>query len=211
MPLNKEIHDKLRVNVLGPWLDLGYQQCVHHDQGAERPRMTCAGLKIRNSGGAGQAWRARFVGAIPITTAWPNVPLALSQGTFDGLVSSSESVVSAQLWESGIRHCLEDRQFFAVYVPLVSDAFWSRLAAKQQTMMTQLWEENIPAYRKAMVQRQDAAREAAIKHGVAFVTPTAGATAVARHDMLAQQDQMAKEIKVSPEVVRIVTAEAGVS
>ena len=45
------------------------------------------GMKIRNSGGAGQAWRARFLGAIPNTTAWPNVPLALSQGTFDALVS----------------------------------------------------------------------------------------------------------------------------
>ena len=71
--------------MLGPYLDLGFQNWYS----ANKPIATLAdlkGMKIRNSGGAGQAWRARFLGAIPNTTAWPNVPLALSQGTFDGLV-----------------------------------------------------------------------------------------------------------------------------
>ena len=42
-------------------------------------------MKMRSPGGAGISWRIQFWGAIPNTTAWPNVPLALSQGTFDGL------------------------------------------------------------------------------------------------------------------------------
>src|SRR4029077_15731765 len=61
------------------------------------------GLKIRNAGGAGQAWRTQFVGAVPNTTPLPNVPLALSQGTFDGLITSNETIASGQFWESGIR------------------------------------------------------------------------------------------------------------
>ncbi len=45
-----------------------------------------------------QAWRARFLGAIPNTTAWPNVPLARrAASTFDGLVSSNESLEDAKL------------------------------------------------------------------------------------------------------------------
>ena len=84
------IDARLRSHVLGPWLDLGYQNWYS----TTKPLNSLAdlkGLKIRNSGGAGQAWRTRFVGGIPNTTAWPNVPLALSQGTFDGLVSTDES------------------------------------------------------------------------------------------------------------------------
>ena len=83
--LNGQIQQKLRSHVLGPYLDLGFQNWYS----SNKPIASLAdlkGMKIRNSGGAGQAWRARFLGAIPNTTAWPNVPLALSQGTFDGLV-----------------------------------------------------------------------------------------------------------------------------
>ena len=90
--LNAQVQQKLRSHVLGPYLDLGFQNWYS----ANKPIASLTdlkGMKIRNSGGAGQAWRARFVGAIPNTTAWPNVPLSLSQGTFDGLVSSNESQI----------------------------------------------------------------------------------------------------------------------
>jgi TRAP-type C4-dicarboxylate transport system substrate-binding protein len=43
------------------------------------------------------------MGAIPNTTPLPNVPLGLSQGAFDGLITSHETVASGQFWESGIR------------------------------------------------------------------------------------------------------------
>ena len=207
--LNRQLREKLRVTVLGPWLDLGYQNWYT----TARVVGTLAdlrGLKIRNSGGAGQAWRARFVNAIPITTPWPNVPLALSQGMFDGLVTSTESLASAQLWDAGVRHCFEDHQFFAVYVPMVSDAFWSRLPPDLQSLMGALWLENVAGYRSAMVARQDEARETAQAHGVTFIAPSDARTEASRRAMLAQQDQMAHEIKVSAEVVRMVSADAGV-
>jgi C4-dicarboxylate-binding protein DctP len=60
-------------------------------------------------------------------TAWPNVPRALSQGTFDGLISTNESLVSAQLWEAGVRYGYQDHNSFAAYIPMVSNAFWDKL------------------------------------------------------------------------------------
>ena len=87
------------------------------------------GLKIRINGGAGQAWRTQFMGAIPNTTPLQNVPLGLSQGTFDGLITTHETVASGQFWESGIRHVLEDHQFIGEYIPLVSLAFWQKLSS----------------------------------------------------------------------------------
>jgi TRAP-type C4-dicarboxylate transport system substrate-binding protein len=206
--LNAQIQHKLRSHVLGPYLDLGFQNWYS----ANKPITSLAdlkGMKIRNSGGAGQAWRARFLGAIPTTTAWPNVPLALSQGTFDGLVSSNESLVSAKLWDAGVKYALEDHQFTAEYIPLLSQAFWGRLSPGEQRMMTDLWAQNIPAYRANMAAAQTRARAILEEHGIRFSDPTAEQTAAERKRMMAEQDQAAREIKVSPEMVKLIMAEAG--
>jgi TRAP-type C4-dicarboxylate transport system substrate-binding protein len=205
--LNTQIQQKLRSHVLGPYLDLGFQNWYS----ANKPLADLAdlkGMKIRNSGGAGQAWRARFLGAIPNTTAWPNVPLALSQGTFDGLVSSNESLVSAKLWDSGVKFALEDHQFIAEYIPLVSQVFWDKLSSDQQTMMTEVWAQNIPTYRANMAAAQTRARATLEAHGIKFSDPTAEQSAAERKRMVAEQDQMAKEIKVSPDMVKLIMAEA---
>jgi C4-dicarboxylate-binding protein DctP len=208
--LNSEIQTKLRSHVLGPYLDLGFQNWYS----ANKPIANLAdlkGMKIRNSGGAGQAWRARFVGAIPNTTAWPNVPLALSQGTFDGLVSSNESLVSAKLWDSGVKFALEDHQFIAEYIPLVSQAFWDKLPPDLQKTMTDLWAQNIATYRTNMAGAQTRARTTLEEHGIKFADPTADQSAAERKRMVAVQDDVAKEIKISPEMVKLIMAEVGAS
>jgi TRAP-type C4-dicarboxylate transport system substrate-binding protein len=206
--LNTQIQQKLRSHVVGPYLDLGFQNWYS----ANKPVASLAdlkGMKIRNSGGAGQAWRARFLGAIPNTTAWPNVPLALSQGTFDGLVSSNESLVSAKLWDSGVKYALADRQFTAEYIPLMSQVFWDKLSPDLQKIMTDMWAQNIPAYRANMAAAQAKARTTLEEHGVKFSDPTPEQTAEARKLMLVEQDQLAKDIKVAPEMVKLIMAEVG--
>jgi TRAP-type C4-dicarboxylate transport system substrate-binding protein len=206
--LNTQIQQKLRSHVLGPYLDLGFQNWYS----SNKPIATLAdlkGMKIRNSGGAGQAWRARFLGAIPNTTAWPNVPLALSQGTFDGLVSSNESLVSAKLWDSGVKYSLADRQFVAEYIPMTSQVFWDKLSPELQKMMTDIWAQNIPTYRANMAGAQTRARATLEEHGVKIVDPSEEQTAAARKSMLAEQDQLAKDIKVSPDMVKLIMAEVG--
>jgi TRAP-type C4-dicarboxylate transport system substrate-binding protein len=206
--LNTQIQQKLRSHVVGPYLDLGFQNWYS----ANKPVASLAdlkGMKIRNSGGAGQAWRARFLGAIPNTTAWPNVPLALSQGTFDGLVSSNESLVSAKLWDSGVKYALADRQFTAEYIPLMSQVFWDKLSPDLQKIMTDVWAQNIPAYRANMAAAQSKARTTLEEHGVKFSDPTPEQTAEARKQMLVEQDQLAKDIKVAPEMVKLIMAEVG--
>ena len=206
--LSTQIQQKLRSHVVGPYLDLGFQNWYS----ANKPLNSLAdlkGMKIRNSGGAGQAWRARFLGAIPNTTAWPNVPLALSQGTFDGLVSSNESLVSAKLWDSGVKFALADRQFVAEYIPLMSQTFWDKLSPDLQKIMTDVWAQNIPTYRANMAGAQAKARTTLEEHGVKFTDPTAEQTAAARKLMMTEQDQLAKDIKVAPEMVKLIMAEAG--
>jgi TRAP-type C4-dicarboxylate transport system substrate-binding protein len=206
--LNGEIQKKLRSHVIGPYLDLGFQNWYS----SNKPIASLTdlkGMKIRNSGGAGQAWRARFLGAIPNTTAWPNVPLALSQGTFDGLVSSNESLVSAKLWDSGVKYSLQDRQFVAEYIPMTSQVFWDKLSPDLQKMMTDIWAQNVPTYRTNMAAAQTKARGILEEHGIKMADPTEAQTAAARKQMLAEQEQLAKDIKVSPEMVKLIMAEVG--
>ncbi|MEO6840658.1 MAG: TRAP transporter substrate-binding protein DctP [Bradyrhizobium sp.] len=206
--LNGQIQQKLRSHVIGPYLDLGFQNWYS----SNKPIASLAdlkGMKIRNSGGAGQAWRARFLGAIPNTTAWPNVPLALSQGTFDGLVSSNESLVSAKLWDSGVKYSLADRQFVAEYIPMTSQVFWDKLSPDLQKMMTDIWAQNIPTYRANMAAAQTKARTTLEEHGVKIADPTPDQSAAERKKMMVEQDQLAKDIKVSPEMVKLIMAEVG--
>ncbi len=208
--VNGELGRKLRSQVLGKWVDLGYQNWYT----ANKPIETLAdlkGLKIRSPGGAGIAWRIKFVGAIPNTTAWPNVPLALSQGTFDGLVSTNMSLASGQLWEAGVKHAYEDHQFIGAYVPLVSNTFWEKLDPALQKTMTELWEQNIGQYRATMAAEQVKSRQTMESHGIHFVDATEASIGETRKAMMAEQDQMAKDIKVSPEMVTLVMQDLGVA
>jgi C4-dicarboxylate-binding protein DctP len=206
--LAQEIEAKLRSHVLGPWIDLGYQNWYS----TSKPLNSLAdfqGLKVRSPGGAGIAWRIKFAGGIPNTTAWPNVPLALSQGTFDALISTDESLVTAQLWEAGIKYSFADHNFVGEYIPMVSLTFWNKLPDDLKKLMTDTWAANIGAYRAAMADRQAKARETLMAHGVKFGDPSPEEIKATRAKMMPQQDEVAREIKVSPEMVKLVMDDVG--
>jgi len=204
--LASQIEARLNAHVIGPWLDLGFFNWYS----TSKPLTSYGdlkGLKIRNNGGAGQAWRTQFMGAIPNTTPLPNVPLGLSQGTFDGLITSHETVASGQFWESGIRHAFEDHQFCGEYIPIVSLAFWQKLSPELQRVFTELWRDNVAAYRTDMAAAQLRARELVQAHGIKIVVPSAEELAATRRDMTANQEQVAKLSKISPEMVSAVSAD----
>jgi TRAP-type transport system periplasmic protein len=206
----KQVEQKLNSQVVGPWLDLGFFNWYS----TSKPLNSYGdlkGLKIRNSGGAGQAWRTQFMGAVPNTTPLPNVALALSQGTFDGLITTNETIASAKFWESGIRHALEDRQFMGEYIPIVSLDFWRKLSPELQRVFTDVWRENIASYRERMAAAQSHARDLVQSHGVKFIVPSAEDLAAKRQEMIAQQEYLAKLSKISPEMVSAVSSELAAS
>jgi TRAP-type C4-dicarboxylate transport system substrate-binding protein len=204
--LASQIEQRLNAHALGRWLDLGFFNWYSTSK-ALNGYDDLKGLKIRNSGGPGQAWRTQFMGAIPNTTPLPNVPLGLSQGTFDGLITSHETVASGQFWESGIRHALEDHQFVGEYMPLVSLGFWNKLSPGLQQLFTELWSANIARYRSDMAAAQNRAREQALAHGIKIVTPSIEELAARRQAMMAHQNHVAQLSKISPEMVATVSAE----
>jgi TRAP-type transport system periplasmic protein len=192
--------------VLGPWLDLGFNN-FYSTSKPLNDFSDLTGLKIRASGGGGQVIRIRYFGGIPNVTAWPEVPLSLSQGNFDALISSDESIVSAKLWDSGVRFAFEDHQYLADYIPLVSKGFFDKLPPDLQKLMVELWARKIPGYRQDMADLQLKARGVLEEHGVKFTDLTPTQIAAVRQKMMATQDGVAKELKITPSLVRDASTE----
>ncbi len=204
--IDDELQKKLEVVVLGPWLPLGYNN-IYTTAKVVKSFDDLAGMKIRNSGGAGQALRARFFGAQPNVTAWPDVPLALSQGTFEGVASTDESLASAKLWESGIHFGFADKEFIGFYIPMLSQSFYSKLPPDLQKLVTDVWRENIAGYRAGMERAQAEARKTLEQHGVQFVLPSDQALAAMRARMMPKLDEWAKELRISSAMLDLVKAD----
>ena len=208
--ISGELETKLGVKLLGSWLPLGYQNTYSTTKPIEG-FASLAGMKIRNSGGAGQAIRASFFGAQPNMTAWPDVPLALSQGTFDGLSSTDESLASAKLWESGVRFGFEDHEFIGFYIPMISQTFWKKLPPDLQKLVVDTWGENIAQYRSNMENAQTEARRTLEKNGIRFTSPPASALGEIRRSMMPTQPAVANELRITPELQALVASEASAS
>ena len=204
--INDKLEQKLGVKVLGPWLPLGYQS-VYSTGKSLKSLDDLAGMKIRTPGGAGLEEHARFFNAKPLTVAWPDVPLALSQGMFDGISATHESVASAKLWESGIKYSYEYREYIGFYVPMVSESFYNKLPPDLQALVVSVWNENVADYRVRMRDAQDEARRTMEKNGIVVTTPSENELVAVRGKMIESQDKIAKILRVSPEVQQQIKAD----
>ena len=143
------------------------------------------------------------------TTPCPEVPLALSQGAFDGLATTDESCASASLWDSGVHYALEDHQNVGEYIPMLSGSFWEQLTPDLRTLVVQVWHDNIPAYRQSMADAQARARATMAARGIHVVDVPEAELVETRNRMLPRQDEAAKLFKVRPEVVQLVMSQMG--
>jgi TRAP-type C4-dicarboxylate transport system substrate-binding protein len=90
---------------------------------------------------------------------------------------------------------------------MVSLAFWQKLPPDLRQTFSDLWREKVPAYRADMAAAQSRARESVQAHGIKIVVPPPEDLATTRRSMMANQEQVAKLSKISPEMVSGVSAE----
>jgi TRAP-type C4-dicarboxylate transport system substrate-binding protein len=198
--VNEQITRKLRVKIPGRWIDLGFTNWYSSHKSLNT-LADLKGLKIRNSGGFAQPWRAQFFGAVPEVTAWPDVPLALSQGAFDALQTTSESCASARLWDSGLHFGLVDHQNMGNYLPMISETFWATLSPALKSLVTDLWAANIGNYRANLAAKQNRAESELKAKGVKLTYVPPEELAEPRKRMMAQQDIVARAMRISPEIL----------
>ncbi len=202
--LAEKFEKKLGVKVIGRWLDLGFQH-THTVGKPIKVHTDMANMKLRIPGGAANISRYADLGANPVKIAWPDVPQALQRGTIDGLSTTFESIRSAKLWDSGLKHSYITNQSFSQYLPAVSSKSWEKYPKEIQDLIISSWESKIDSLRERARTRQAEAQEEAKKQGVTVVVPTKEDTAEAKKKLMVKQDELIKELKIDPELVKMIT------
>jgi C4-dicarboxylate-binding protein DctP len=203
--VEQKLEQKLGVKIIGRWCDLGSGQTYFINKPV-KSYTDMANLKIRTPGGAANAARYEVLGANPVKIAWPDVPQALQRGTVDGLFTTFESVRSAKLWDSGIKHAYVNNQTFIQYVPMVNNKAWASYPKEIQDLIVNVWEEKIDAWRARAEERQVSARVDAEKNGILVVDAGKEDLDASRAKLMAKQDDLIKELKIDPEVVKLIAA-----
>jgi C4-dicarboxylate-binding protein DctP len=164
------------------------------------------GLKFRTPPGAATVARFKVFGTNPVSIPFGDVPLALTQGTVDGLMTTHESLRSAKLWDAGVKFAYNDQQAFLQYVPMVSLVQWDKLTPEVQNIITSTWAETVGPARKLAEKRQADAQVEGAKNGVKTVEASPADLAAMRTKLLGQQDAIVKQLDMDPEFVKRVAA-----
>ena len=198
--LNAEIEEKLGVVIIGKNLDLGYGTIFT----TATPAVSLAaldGLKLRVPGSPAAKVRYSNLGVEAVSISFGDVPLALSQRTIDGLMTTHETVRSAQLWESGLGYSLDTRGAFFQYVPMIGRTTWDKLDAQTQQMIVTIWAETIDDARALAAQRQGEARAAGVAQGIRNTRASDAELQEFRRRLVQQQDEIVAATRMDPDFV----------
>lgn len=198
--IGQRIERDLGVRLAGRWLDLGYANLYFTDRSVARHE-DLAGMRIRVPGGVANQGRLRAFGAEPVVVAWPDLPNALEQGLVRGVLTTHETLRSAELWRNGIRYCFEDREYFAQYVPMIRESFWQHLPTELQQLVADSWEQVVDGQRIAAARAQDEARDLLQEQGVEMMIPAAESLVYWRQVARQVEPRLVMEMGIDPQLV----------
>jgi len=200
--VNLSLEKKLNVKAIGRWFELGYDACWTRTRKITKLE-DFKGLKMRHSGGSIPAARLKALGSSAVFIAWPDVPMALAQGAVDGIASTCKSVEGAKLYEAGIKYGIFTRNFLGYYIPVVSLKFWNSLPPDLQKTFLEVWNELVPKQREISRREQKEAKELMQSKGVEIYEPSDDELAKWRRHIMPIQDELIKELKHDPELIKI--------
>jgi C4-dicarboxylate-binding protein DctP len=87
------------------------------------------------------------------------------------------------------------------YIPLIGEAFWGGLTPELKSLVTDLWAANIGVYRTNLAAAQERAEKDLRAHGVRLTVVAAEELAEQRRKMMAEQEKVALEMKISPDIL----------
>ncbi|MFV0492744.1 MAG: TRAP transporter substrate-binding protein DctP [Pseudorhodobacter sp.] len=203
--MNDSIEASLNSIILGRWI--GYGNGLTFGAGKDVDSFDdLNGMKVRIPGGLANTERYKALGAIPTVVPWPDTPLALQQGTVDGLLTTFETAASAKLWESGVKTAFEDNQYFGYFVPIVSRAFWDKADPELQDLLSSTWEAMVGEGRAENAAAQATARQTLIDNGIVVTTPDREEQAGIREGMVADELDLVKQLGASTDLYEQVKA-----
>jgi TRAP-type C4-dicarboxylate transport system substrate-binding protein len=193
---------KIKVKIPGRWYELGY---VHlHSCTKKITKLSdIAGMKIRYFGSGVNAMRIKAMGGNPVMISWADVPMALVQGTVDGLITTFKSADSSKLDEAGLKYSFKDYELYGQYVPMISLKFWDKLPKDLQDILVKVWEGQVDKQREMARKMQDEAEDLLKKRGVEVVYPSQETLKEIRDYIMPHQAPYVKEVGMDPALVNM--------
>lgn len=198
--LSAEIEETLKVKVIGKYLDLGHGSLFT----TETPVSSLSdfdGLRLRVPGSPSAKVRYENMGVESIAISFADVPIALAQGTVDGLMTTHETIRSAKLWESGLNYAVDTQGAFLLYIPMIGKPTWDKLDPELQQTILDTWAETVDGARALAATRQKEARDENIANGIQTVQADPDELAAFREKLVEQQDAIVETVRMDPEFV----------
>ena len=194
------LEKKLDVKILGKWYRHGYLNSGSNPRPIKKLE-DWKGLKIRHMGGATNALRLKALGANPIMIPWPDLPMAMLQGAADGFVTNYASLVSAKLWDSGVRYGTKDKQFYLHFVPMMNGKFWRSLPKDLQKTILDTWEEHVDMQWAINDFMQANSEKIMKKNGMEIYSPPDEQLARWRAHIMPVQNEIIEEVGMDKDLV----------
>lgn len=198
--LNAEIEEIVGVHVIGPYLDLGHGT-IFTTKRELNSLADLDGLTLRVPGSPASRVRYESLGVQSVAIGFADVPIALSQGSIDGLMTTHETIRSAQLWESGLKYAIDTQGTFLMYVPMIGLDTWNSFDAELQQIITDTWAETVGGARALAAERQASARAEVEANGVRVVQAAPEELAAFRETLLAAQDKIVEDTRMDADLV----------
>lgn len=192
--LNRKFEERLRVKIPGAWMLLGMQNTYGVSQPIDY--QTYKGKKIRYPGGTGNAARINKLGGVGILVPWPDVPLAMSQGVMDGLLTTYESALTSKLMDSGMKYGFEDNNQLNQYVPMIRENFWKAQPNEVKAAILEAWDIASKSQRSQALGAQESAKKKLVDAGLQVIVPTPDQIYAARKELMTIQPGLIKDMKI---------------
>lgn len=164
------------------------------------------GMQVRIPGGAALVMRLDAIGASAVSMPGSDVPLALQQGTVDATMSGPDYIYNNKFWDAGVKHGFWDGGIIGFLAPLVNKDYWTNLSKSEQTLFTDTWNEITVLQRKTVIAEEAEFLTKLGENGITISSASKADVVAANKTMMAVQPAMIKKLKISPEVVKMVTS-----
>lgn len=196
------VMERLPVEVIGALVDVGYS-ATWTTKTPLRKIEDMKGLKIRLPGSPALVAQYTAFGATPTVIPWPDTPMALSQGTVDGLITNFEAARSIKIWDTGIRYALETRNLMSYYMPMVVRRTWDGLDNDLKQTIKSTWAEVAADWRAFSAEREAEAKQILKENGIEIVLPSREELAAVRASLIEIQGPVVEKLKVDPALVEV--------
>ncbi|MFQ3620940.1 MAG: TRAP transporter substrate-binding protein DctP [Spirochaetales bacterium] len=188
------------VQVLGNWMDLGHAHVFTLQRSIKRLE-DFKGLRIRVAGGKANELRLFHLGANAVVIPWSELLERLKTRMVDGVLSTYETIRSAELWKYGIRYAFEDNQYFPMYIPLVSRTFWNQCSEEEIRGLKELWRKHTEQQRQEAFFAQQEAKQVFIQNGGTVFIPPKEETIRIRQYLLQAQAAIVQQLGISLDLI----------